>query len=156
MIVNLDCTIGHDAVIGDFVTVAPSVNVSGAVRIGEGCDLGTGASIIQGIEIGEWSVRRRRLGGRPRRAAERHGGRGAGEADQGTTRGLARGRFVTDPIPMSSPDLDESDEAAVLEALRSGVLGLGPFAERFERAAAEVAGVEHGVAVSARARRRCI
>jgi perosamine synthetase len=49
---------------------------------------------------------------------------------------------------MSAPDLDESDEAAVLDALRSGVLGLGPYAERFERAAAEVAGVDHGVAVS--------
>ena len=26
-ILNLDCTVGHDAVLGDFVTVAPSVNV---------------------------------------------------------------------------------------------------------------------------------
>jgi perosamine synthetase len=49
---------------------------------------------------------------------------------------------------MSAPDLDESDEQAVLEALRSGVLGLGPRAEALERAAAEVAGVGHGVAVS--------
>ncbi len=55
---------------------------------------------------------------------------------------------MTEPIAMSSPDLDGSDEVVVLEALRSGVLGLGPFAKRFERAAAEVAGVEHGVAVS--------
>jgi perosamine synthetase len=51
-------------------------------------------------------------------------------------------------VAMSAPDIDDSDEAAVLDALRSGVLGLGPYAERFERAAAEVAGVEHGVAVS--------
>ena len=28
-IINLDCTVGHDAVIGDFVTVNPSVNISG-------------------------------------------------------------------------------------------------------------------------------
>ena len=49
---------------------------------------------------------------------------------------------------MSAPDLDETDEAAVREALRSGVLGLGPFAERFERLAADVASVSHGVAVS--------
>ena len=53
-----------------------------------------------------------------------------------------------DRITMSAPDLDESDEVAVLSALRSGVLGLGPYAERFEHAAARVAGVEHGVAVS--------
>ena len=41
-------------------------------------------------------------------------------------------------IPMSAPDLDGSDESAVLEALRSGVLGLGPMAEEFERRAAEL------------------
>jgi perosamine synthetase len=51
-------------------------------------------------------------------------------------------------IAMSAPDLDESDEAAVLEALRSGVLGLGPFAEAFEGLAAGVAGTRHAVAVS--------
>jgi perosamine synthetase len=55
---------------------------------------------------------------------------------------------VSEPISMSAPDLDESDERAVVEALRSGVLGLGPRAEALERAAAEVAGVAHGVAVS--------
>ena len=55
-IANLDCTIGHDAVLHDFVTLAPSVNISGNVVIGAGCDMGTGAVVIQGIEIGEWSV----------------------------------------------------------------------------------------------------
>lgn len=50
-------------------------------------------------------------------------------------------------IAMSAPDLDESDEAAVLEALRSGVLGLGPFAVEFEGLAAGVAGTDHAVAV---------
>jgi perosamine synthetase len=49
---------------------------------------------------------------------------------------------------MSAPDLDETDEGAVREALRSGVLGLGPFAERFERLAADLAGVTHAIAVS--------
>ena len=49
---------------------------------------------------------------------------------------------------MSAPDLDASDEAAVLEALRSGVLGLGPRAEEFERLLAAVAGTSHAVAVS--------
>lgn len=55
-ILNLDCTVGHDADLGDFVTVAPSVNISGAVHVGEGCDLGTGSTVIQGIRIGHWSV----------------------------------------------------------------------------------------------------
>jgi perosamine synthetase len=56
---------------------------------------------------------------------------------------------VTEPtIPMSAPDLDETDTAAVLEALNSGVLALGKQAAEFERACAEVAGVRHAVAVS--------
>jgi perosamine synthetase len=49
---------------------------------------------------------------------------------------------------MSSPDLDESDETAVLEALRSGVLSLGSRAARFEELVAGAAGVAHGVAIS--------
>jgi len=55
-ILNLDCTVGHDARVGDFVTAAPSVNISGNVRVGAGCDLGTGSNIIQDITIGEWSI----------------------------------------------------------------------------------------------------
>ena len=46
--VNLDCTIGHDAVLEDFVTLAPGVHVSGWVRIERGAYIGTGASIING------------------------------------------------------------------------------------------------------------
>lgn len=56
VLINLDCTVGHDAVLKDFVTVAPSVNVSGNVLVGEGCDLGTGSTVIQGKTIGEWSI----------------------------------------------------------------------------------------------------
>lgn len=53
---NLNCTIGHDAILGDYSTVAPSANVSGNVLVGEGCDLGTGCSIIQGVKIGAWTI----------------------------------------------------------------------------------------------------
>ena len=56
VILNLDCTVGHDAVLEDYVTVAPSVNVSGNVTVGEGCDLGTGSTIIQGKTIGPWTI----------------------------------------------------------------------------------------------------
>ena len=55
---------------------------------------------------------------------------------------------MRNPVTMSAPDIDEDDERAVVEALRSGVLGLGPFAEEFERLCAKVAGTENGVAVS--------
>jgi len=46
--VNLDCTIGHDAVLEDYATLAPGVHVSGWVRIGRGAYIGTGANIING------------------------------------------------------------------------------------------------------------
>ena len=51
VIINLDCTVGHDTVIEDFVTIYPSVNVSGIVRVGECSELGTGMQIIQGKTI---------------------------------------------------------------------------------------------------------
>lgn len=53
VIINLDCTVGHDAVLEDLVTLYPSVNVSGAVRVGRRTELGTGAQIIQGKRLGE-------------------------------------------------------------------------------------------------------
>ena len=56
VIINLDCTIGHDAVIEDFVTVYPSANISGNTHIGEGSELGTGMQIIQGKTIGYNSI----------------------------------------------------------------------------------------------------
>ena len=46
--INLDCTLGHDAVLEDFVTLAPGVHVSGWVRIGRGAYIGTGANIVNG------------------------------------------------------------------------------------------------------------
>ena len=52
VIVNLDCTIGHDVIIEDFVTIYPSVNVSGNCTIGELVELGTGVQVIQGKSIG--------------------------------------------------------------------------------------------------------
>jgi sugar O-acyltransferase (sialic acid O-acetyltransferase NeuD family) len=56
VILNLHCTVGHDACVKDFVTAAPGVHISGAVTVGEGCDLGTGAVVIQGVEVGPWSI----------------------------------------------------------------------------------------------------
>lgn len=56
VILNLDCTVGHDAVLGDFTTVYPSANISGCVTIGACTELGTGMQIIQGKTIGEESI----------------------------------------------------------------------------------------------------
>ena len=55
-IINLDCTIGHDAVIDDFVTVNPSVSISGNVHLSSGCNIGTGTQIIQGLNIGKNTI----------------------------------------------------------------------------------------------------
>lgn len=56
VIINLDCTIGHDAILNDFVTLYPNVNVSGIANIGYCSELGTGIKIIQGKEVGEYSI----------------------------------------------------------------------------------------------------
>ena len=55
-IINLCCTIGHDAVLEDFVTLYPSVNVSGNTYYGECVELGTGSQIIQGKTIGKGTI----------------------------------------------------------------------------------------------------
>ena len=55
-IINLDCTVGHNAQLADFVTLYPSVNVSGNVKVGECTELGTGAQFIQGITIGKGTI----------------------------------------------------------------------------------------------------
>ena len=51
-LINLHCTLGHEAVIGRASVLNPSVNVSGGVRIGPGVLVGTGAQILQYLEVG--------------------------------------------------------------------------------------------------------
>jgi perosamine synthetase len=51
-------------------------------------------------------------------------------------------------IPLSGPDIHETDISAVNEVLRSGRLSLGPKLAEFERAVANYVGAAHGVAVS--------
>ena len=56
VIINLDCTVGHDAILHDFVTLYPSVNVSGISEVGTCTELGTGAQIIQSKKIGSHTI----------------------------------------------------------------------------------------------------
>jgi perosamine synthetase len=51
-------------------------------------------------------------------------------------------------IPLSAPDITESDIKAVINVLRTPQLSLGPKLEAFERAAAEYAEACHAVAVN--------
>lgn len=56
VIMNLNCTVGHDAVIGDYVTLYPDANVSGITTVGECTELGTGMQVIQGKTIGSGTI----------------------------------------------------------------------------------------------------
>jgi len=55
---------------------------------------------------------------------------------------------TTRRIPIAQPDIGESEIEAVTEVLRGDVLALGPRAEAFEEAVAELAGRRYGVACS--------
>jgi perosamine synthetase len=52
------------------------------------------------------------------------------------------------PIGLSAPYVDETEEAAVLEVLRSGQLAFGPMIEEFERTLAERVGAPYVASVS--------
>ena len=56
VIVDWDCTIGHDDVLSDYVTLYPSVNVSGCCEIGECVEFGTGMRIIQGLKVASGTI----------------------------------------------------------------------------------------------------
>jgi dTDP-4-amino-4,6-dideoxygalactose transaminase len=58
------------------------------------------------------------------------------------------GSAPPDPIGLSAPYVDETEEAAVLEVLRSGQLAFGPMIEQFERALAERVGAPYVAALS--------
>ncbi len=51
-------------------------------------------------------------------------------------------------IPLSAPDISETEIAAVVEVLRGPHLSLGPKLDAFERLVAEYAGTTHAVAVN--------
>ncbi len=55
---------------------------------------------------------------------------------------------MTEQIPLSSPEVDESDIAAVVAVLRGSQLSLGPKLPEFEAAVADYVGARHAVAVS--------
>lgn len=56
VLVNLNCTIGHDSVVQAYCELSPGVHVSGHVTLGPGGVLGTGAVVLPGVSIGANSV----------------------------------------------------------------------------------------------------
>ena len=53
VLINLNCTVGHDSMIGDFVEMSPGVHVSGNCKIGSYSNIGTNATILPKVTIGE-------------------------------------------------------------------------------------------------------
>lgn len=53
-IVNLACTIGHNAVLSDFCSVMPGVNISGGALLQKGVYVGTGAKLIKATTLGSY------------------------------------------------------------------------------------------------------
>lgn len=56
VLVNWDCTVGHDSVIGDYCTISPSANICGNVHIGNCTEIGVGAQVIQNKSVAADSI----------------------------------------------------------------------------------------------------
>lgn len=56
VLVNLNCTIGHNCIIEDFVTLSPGCHLSGYTTIKNGAYLGTGSVTTEKHTIGENSI----------------------------------------------------------------------------------------------------
>ena len=56
VIINLNCTVGHDTVIEDFCSIMPGSNISGKVKLKEGAYIGTGAQLLQDVTIGPYAT----------------------------------------------------------------------------------------------------
>lgn len=54
--VNLACTIGHEAVLGAGCVLNPTVNVSGGAELGDRVLVGTGAQVLQYVAVGADAV----------------------------------------------------------------------------------------------------
>lgn len=55
-ILNTGCTVDHDCVIGDHALIGPGANLCGGCRVGEGTLIGVGASMTPTRAVGAWSV----------------------------------------------------------------------------------------------------
>ncbi|MDP3358918.1 MAG: acetyltransferase [Lutibacter sp.] len=53
VIINLNCTIGHDSIIGEFAELSPGVHISGNCIVGDYAVLGTNVAILPKIIIGK-------------------------------------------------------------------------------------------------------
>lgn len=56
VLINLQCSIGHDCILEDFVSLMPGARLSGGVHLEEGVYLGTNAVVLPNVRIGKNAV----------------------------------------------------------------------------------------------------
>lgn len=56
VLLNLNCTVGHDSRIGDFCSLMPAVNIAGEVVLDECVFAGTGAIVNNQLTVGSHAV----------------------------------------------------------------------------------------------------
>jgi sugar O-acyltransferase (sialic acid O-acetyltransferase NeuD family) len=56
VLLNLGCTIGHDAVLEDYCSLMPHANVGGEAYLGTGVYLGTNATVINQVRVGARTI----------------------------------------------------------------------------------------------------
>lgn len=56
VVINFNCSIGHDGYIGSFTSLAPGVNFAGHTVLGELVQMGIGSSTIQGVQFGKGAI----------------------------------------------------------------------------------------------------
>jgi len=56
VLIYYGCTVGHDSIIEDYSSLLPQSNVSGNAILKKCTNLGSNSTVIQGIEVGEYTV----------------------------------------------------------------------------------------------------
>lgn len=56
VVINMNCSIGHDCEVDECSSLAPGVNLAGHTKIGKEVDLGIGASSRQGVFVNDYST----------------------------------------------------------------------------------------------------
>ncbi len=56
VVINMNCSLGHNCFVKSFSSLAPGVNLGGNTTIGDCVELGIGASTIQGVVINDDAI----------------------------------------------------------------------------------------------------
>ena len=56
VLLNLNCTVGHDAIIEDYCSMMTAVKINGNDHLHMGVFIGTGATLINDVSVGCWSI----------------------------------------------------------------------------------------------------